>query len=190
MYSVSQSEQLTIFVASLGLGFLLGIMYDIFRTIRLSLTNSKIAVVVSDLLYFFFFGLFTFLFILALNKGEIRFYIIAGEIIGALFYYISFGIAAIKFTDLCVRGLKRVYKFIFKLISAPFRLIKCVFLHLSEKLKRLFKKTEKNSEKTRKKHLPKARIYVYNLFGIFLASLKPKKKGGARSGKEKKQEKA
>ncbi len=190
MYSVPQSEQLTIFVASLGLGFLLGIMYDVFRAIRLSLTNSKIAVIVFDLLYFFFFGLFSFLFILALNKGEIRFYIIAGEFIGALFYYISFGIAAIKFTDLCVRGLKRVYKFIFKLISAPFRLIKRVFLHLSKKLKRLFKKTEKNSEKTRKKHLPKARIYVYNLFGIFLASLKPKKKGGARNGKEKKQEKA
>ncbi len=185
MYSVGQSEQLSIFLSSLGLGFLLGILYDIFRAIRLSFTNSKIAVVIFDLLYFFCFGLFSFLFILALNKGEVRSYIIAGEIIGAFFYYISFGIAAIKFTDFLVTVFKRFYRFLFRIISTPFRLIKRFFSHLSGKLQTLFKKTEKNSKKMRKKHLPKLRMYVYNLFGIFLTSSRSAKKGGAGSGKEK-----
>lgn len=188
MYSVSQSEQLSIFIAALGVGFLLGVLYDVLRTIRLSLTSAKVAVVLFDLLYFFLFGLFTFLFILALNKGEIRSYIIAGELIGAVFYYISFGIAAIKFTNRFVKILKRFYEIVFRVISAPFRLIKRVFSHLSEKTRKLFRKTEKNSQKIRKKHLPKLRMYVYNLFGIFLASSGSVKKGGGKNGKKKEQE--
>lgn len=190
MYSVGQSEQLSIFLSSLGLGFLLGILYDVLRAVRLSFTDSKIAVVIFDLLYFLCFGIFSFLFILALNKGEIRSYIIAGEIIGAFFYYISFGIAAIKFTDFLVSRLKRFYCLIFKIISTPFRLIKRLFSNLSDKLKKLFVKTEKNSEKMKKKHLPKLRMYVYNLFGIFLTDSKSAGKGGAGNGKEKSKEKA
>ena len=190
MYSVPQSEQLSIFLASLGAGFLLGILYDVLRALRLSITLSKVAIVIFDLLYFFLFGLFSFLFILALNKGEIRSYIIAGELIGALFYYVSFGIVAIKFTDLFVKTLRRFYAIIFRLISAPFRFIKRIFSYLRIKINKLFKKTEKNSQKMRKKHLPKLRIYVYNLFGIFLASFNSSEKGGGKNGKEKEQKKA
>ena len=190
MYSVPQSEQLSIFLSALGVGFLLGILYDLFRAIRLSFSSSRIATVIFDLLYFFFFGLISFLFILALNKGEIRSYIIIGELIGALFYYVSFGIAAIKFTNILIRYLKRFYAFVYKVISAPFRLIKCLLNSLFKKTDRLLRKTEKISKKMRKKHFPKLQMYVYNLFGIFLASSTRFKKGGIKNGKEKEQKEA
>lgn len=185
MYSVPQSEQLAIFVSSLGLGFLLGVLYDILRALRLSLTKSKVAIIVFDILYFILFGLCTFLFILALNKGEVRFYIIAGEIIGALFYYISFGIAIIKITDRAVVILRRFYAFVFKVISAPFRLIKKAFRALTNKIMLFFNKTEKKSKKIPKKLLPKLRLYVYNLLGILFANKPIKKKGGRDFGKSK-----
>lgn len=186
MYSVPQSEQLSIFVASLGLGFLLGVLYDVVRAIRLSLPYSKIATVIFDLLYCFLFGIITFLFILALNKGEVRFYIIAGEIIGALFYYISFGIAVIKITDHVTAFLKKVYKLIFSIIRAPFRLLKRLFVAIKNKMLLLFKKSEKNSQKLRKKHLPKLRVYVYNLFGVFFTSAKPHRKDVGNLGNKEK----
>lgn len=190
MYSVPQSEQLTIFISSLGLGFLLGILYDILRALRLSLTKSKGALIFFDILYFLLFGFCTFLFILALNKGEVRFYIIAGELIGAIFYYISFGIAVIKITDHAVKLLRQFYAFLFKVISAPFRLVKKVFSALFEKISELFRKTEKKSSKMRKKLLPKLRLYVYNLLGILLANKPITKKGGRDFGKGKEDEKA
>lgn len=186
MYSVPQSEQLSIFVAALGTGFILGIVYDILRAIRLSFTSSKAAVVIFDLLYCFIFWLGSFLFIIALNKGELRFYIVAGEIIGALFYYVSFGIAAIKLTDVFVKFLKRFYSFIFRIISAPFRLLKRVLNHLKTKLLSHRKKSEKNMEKLEKKLLPKLRMYVYNLSGMFFISKNSEKKGGGSFGKENK----
>lgn len=190
MYSVPQAEQLSIFFASLGIGFLLGILYDFLRALRLSITNARPAIVIFDLLYFFLFGIISFLFILALNKGEVRSYIIIGELIGAFAYYISFGIVAIKITNALVKQLKKLYSFIFRLISTPFRFIKRILRCLFEKTDNLLKKTEKNSQKMRKKHLPKLQIYVYNLFGIFLARSTHSKKGGGKIDRKKKQEKA
>ena len=81
--------------------------------ICLSLTKSRTATIIFDILYFFSFGFFSYIFILALNKGEIRSYIIIGEIIGAVFYYFSFGIVAIRLTDKFVAIIKRIKKFIF-----------------------------------------------------------------------------
>ncbi|MBR4286603.1 MAG: spore cortex biosynthesis protein YabQ [Clostridia bacterium] len=183
MYSVPQNEQLAIFIFSLGLGFLLGVLYDVIRALRLSITRSKIVLVICDIIYFIAFGLISFLFILALNKGEIRFYIIVGEAIGALFYYVSLGIAVIKITDKAISILRRLYTLAFKIISTPFRGLVKAFSGIFKKLCKLFKKTEKKSSKIQKNLLPKARLYVYNLFGILLAGRHISKKGGRDFGK-------
>ncbi len=189
MYSVPQNEQLAIFALSLGLGFLLGVLYDIIRALRLSITKSKIVLIICDIVYFVLFGIISFLFILALNKGEIRFYIIIGELIGAFFYYISLGTAVIKITNKAVSLLRKFYTLVFKIISAPFRGLAKVFSGIFKKLRKLFKKTEKKSSKTRKNLLPKARLYVYNLFGILLAGRFNSKKGGRDFGKTEEEQK-
>lgn len=167
MYSFEQSDQLKFFLLSLGVGFALGVFYDILRALRLSVTNSKAATIIFDILYFAVFGLATFLFILAINKGQIRFYIIFGEIIGAAFYYFSFGIAAIKLTDIFVKAFRHFFAFVFKILFAPFRLVFKIFKKCFLKISSFFKKTRKNSEKNQKKLLPKLRMYVYNLYGMF-----------------------
>ena len=41
MYSFEQSEQLNLFLLSLGAGFVLGVVYDILRTIRLTISKGK-----------------------------------------------------------------------------------------------------------------------------------------------------
>ncbi len=186
MYSVPHSQQLNIFLCSLGVGFLLGIVYDVLRGIRLSFSESKFLIVIFDLLYFLILSFITFIFILALNKGEVRMYIILGEIIGLLFYYFSFGIAAVKATDKIIACLKKIYSVVFKAVSFPFRFVKRVFMVILGKIKENLAKTRKKNEKIKKKHLQKLRIYVYNLFGILLANRKSVKKGESSFGKEEK----
>ena len=109
MYNVYQSEQMLIFLASLGVGFLLGILYDFLRAVRLSFTRGKIAVIIFDLLYFFMVAFVSYIFILASNKGEVRSYIIIGELLGAVFYYFSLGFALMKLTDKFVSILKSFF---------------------------------------------------------------------------------
>jgi len=178
MYSFEQSQQLNLFLLSLGAGFILGIVYDILRTIRLTFFKGKVAIFIFDILYFLIFSFLTFLFFLAVNKGEFRAYMILGEILGFVFYYLSFGIVAKSFTDKFVLIFHKVLKTVFKIISAPFLLLFKVFSKFkgffSEKIKKLRQKSNKN----RKKHLQKLRLYVYNLLGIFCKQQNVKKKEG------------
>lgn len=183
MYSVPQNQQLIIFLASIGLGFILGILYDVLRAVRLTVSKSNILIVIFDIIYFLLFGFFTFLFILAMNKGEVRFYIPVGETLGWLFYYFSFGLAAIKITDILVKLIRGFFSLIIKLVTAPFRLIIKVFSIISAHLLLLFKKIGKISKKIAKKLLQKARVCVYNLFGVLLIRKKDTKKGGGNFGK-------
>ncbi len=187
MYTVDQNEQVLIFLASLGVGFLLGVLYDFLRAVRLSFTRGKIAVVIFDLIYFFSVAFFSYIFILAANKGEVRSYIIIGELLGAVFYYFSFGIAVVKITNRFVSLLKRFYSFVFKIISFPFRLIKRLVSRFFGKLSKFFKKSEKKSQKIQKKVLPKVRVYVYNLFGILCAGPRDSRKGGKADGNKQKE---
>ena len=178
MYSFEQSEQLNLFLLSLGAGFVLGVVYDILRTIRLTISKGKTIIFIFDILYFLIFSLATFLFFLAVNKGEFRSYMIFGEILGFLFYYVSFGIAAKSFTDVFVKAIHTVFSFTFKVVTAPFRAIFRVFSKIKVKFSHIFKKLNKKYEKNRKKHLQKLRLYVYNLLGIFGNQWFTKKKEG------------
>lgn len=185
MYGTPHSQQLLIFITALGVGFLLGILYDILRAVRLSLTKSKKANIFFDILYFIFFALFSYLYIIASNKGDVRLYILAGEVIGWAFYYFSFGIAVIKLTDIFVAFLRKCYSLIFKIITAPFLLIIRFFHTVSNKMCQKFKKTQKKSSKIQKRVLQKAHLYVYNLFGIICANSSKTKKGGIENGNQK-----
>ncbi len=187
MYNVYQSEQMLIFLASLGVGFLLGVLYDFLRAVRLSFTKEKVAVIIFDLLYFFMVAFVSYIFILAANKGEVRSYIIIGELLGAVFYYFSLGYALMKLTDKFILLLNRLYSFLFKIISFPFRLLKKIFLRIFGKIKVFFEKSEKKSKKIQKKVLPKARVYVYNLFGILCAGSQKLRKGGKAYGEGEKE---
>lgn len=190
MYNVEQSEQMLIFLASLGVGFILGILYDFLRALRLSFTRGKWSVIIFDLLYFFMVAFLSYIFMLASNKGEVRSYIIIGELLGAVFYYFSLGFALMKLTDKLALLLKRLYKFIFNIISFPFRLLKRVLQKLFGKLIIFLKKSSKKSQKIQKKVLPKWRVYVYNLFGILCAGSQKSRKGGKANGEGEKEESA
>ena len=50
-YLVSGPQQVRIFLYAVGFGFFIGIVYDLFRTLRLMLSGGKKAFIVSDILF-------------------------------------------------------------------------------------------------------------------------------------------
>lgn len=189
MYTVAQNEQTLIFFTSLGVGFLLGILYDIMRAFRLSFGKGKSVTVITDLIYFSLVAFCSYVYMLAANKGEVRSYIIIGELIGAIFYYFSLGVVAVKITERLAALLKKIRTLVFKAICVPLGLLKKVFSGIFRKMRSLLKKKRKNSQKIRKKHLPKLRLYVYNLVSILYAGKTSNRKEGAGLGKKEKEEK-
>lgn len=90
------SEQLTVFLWSCAFGFCFGIIYDIFRFLRVLKFNSKLQIYIQDILFMCVFGLYTFIFTAAYNFGEIRFYIVLGELLGLVSYRYTLGELTIR----------------------------------------------------------------------------------------------
>ena len=102
----SLTSQILIFVYSLALGIFLGFAYDIFRIIRMVINSRNIAIFIQDVLYFILSGGVTFLFVLSVNSGNSRFYILAGEGIGWIAYHITIGEVIYKCSNKTVNFVK------------------------------------------------------------------------------------
>lgn len=158
-YIQGLNAQTRIFFYSLGFGFLLGILYDVFRTVRLIISNSKSFVIFMDLLYFAVCAFLVFCFNMVVDSGHIRIYVVLGEILGWLIYYFSFGAIAI-------RAGNAVKKFIVRLANTVFKPFKRFFAFIKRKNNRLtqfFKKIIRKNEKKTKFILQKHKGIVYNL---------------------------
>lgn len=177
MYGVPLAVQTRVMLLALGLGFLIGILYDIFRIVRLSVSRGRAAVFIQDILFFFLFSGITFAFCLSQNNGEVRFYIVFAEVLGFLIYYFSFGAFVIKVSDTIINALRKLFELIVKLISFPVAL---VFRVLRGIYRFFVKISQKNSKKFGKKIkflLQRNRSVLYNTFGkVFVQKNKNKNK--------------
>ena len=141
MYMLTIADQTQLFLFALGLGFLLGIVYDLFRTERMAFTMRRVGVFLQDILFFLTCAAVTFLFLLAVNHGEIRGFIIAGEALGFFIYYFSFGLLAVRVSSFTIRTIRRFFHLIFTPFRALLRLLGRVF----GKIRRFARKTSKKN---------------------------------------------
>lgn len=161
IYIQGMAAQTQIFFYSLGFGFLLGILYDVFRTLRMIISRSRGFILFMDLLYFAVCSLLVFSFTLVTDGGRVRIYALAGMLMGWLIYYFSFGTVAIRFSNAVAGFFKRV-------IYAISHRLKVVFGRACGKLRKIrgkCKKIIRKSDKKAKFNLQKHRHIVYNLYG-------------------------
>ena len=133
-------EQLIIFLQSIVCGFFLGVVYEAFRTLHKIHKNSAVLMFFEDVIYAIISALITFLFIMAVNKGEIRAYILIGIAIGFLSYYQTLGRILNKLFELVFRCVSNVVKKLF----AP---LKKLILMIKDRLKGFRTKNAKKSKK-------------------------------------------
>lgn len=114
MELISIAAQTRLFFLSCGMGFLLGVLYDVFRLLRQIKKTGKIWVFACDFIYCVLCTFFSFSFILAANKGEVRWYILFGEFAGWLIYCIAIA----DITASAAKSLRREEKSYFPLFFA------------------------------------------------------------------------
>lgn len=164
LYGLSLATQTKNFLLSLGLGFMMGIFYDLFRIIRMSISKNKISVIISDLLYCIFLCFVTFLFCITVNEGQIRLYLLLGEAIGFAVYYFSLGAIIFSFSEFLVDFIKRCIKRFFCVLFFPF---KWIFIRIKGVFDKFLKKGRKRSKnlKNKSKFLLKVNKHLlYNLY--------------------------
>lgn len=97
------ASQLTIFLFSAILGAVLGVIYDAIRVFNAVVKENLVRIFVQDVLYFIISAVITFMYMLVVNGGEIRVYIVVGEAVGWLIYRATLG--------------KFIYKIVLKVVE-------------------------------------------------------------------------
>lgn len=164
LYGLSLAQQTKGFLLALGMGFLLGILYDIIRIIRLNISRGKSAVIICDIIFCAIACLCTFLFCLTVNEGEIRLYLVLGEVAGFGVYYFSLGAVIFSFSEKIIEFIKRLFRSVFRVLFFPFRWI---FGKMRKVFNNLLEKSRKKGKKLKNKSnflLKVNKLLLYNLF--------------------------
>lgn len=150
------------------LGLLIGFLYDLFRVTRKLLALGKIATFILDLCFSFFAALFTLLFLIAVNSGQFRAFILLGEAAGLWLYFNSLSVFILMLCEILARFIQKALRILWKIICvlfSPFRKLsgwiltrlKKPVLPLKNKLRNL-----KKNKRNRRLHLKRHKRIVYN----------------------------
>lgn len=113
----SVSQQTSFFLMSVVLGAALGVVYDFFRVFRIvfPLAAKTAAVAVQDIIFWLIYGFCIFCYGTIVCRGEIRFYVILGSLVGFVLYILTLGnlVTGIIRTVVTAfyKGLRKVYSF-------------------------------------------------------------------------------
>lgn len=156
------AQPVILFLEACVLGVLLGVLYDVFRILRLALPHGKIIVFVEDILYFFLITVISFAFVLLWADGVVRSFLLLGELLGGVVYFFTLSLLILKAAGLIIRAVKAVLHFLFRVTLLPvWRLIRRIG-HGCRKLWDFLASRYKIIHLKRKKHLKPAGGVVYN----------------------------
>lgn len=118
MWEISIHNQILTFLWSVVLGLLSCFLYDIIRSIRKVYKWKTGIIFVCDILLWIIFAFVTFLFLISRTNGEIRSYVLLGELLGFVILRISvsrfifkfFAFICLKFKKLCDYVKYRFYR--------------------------------------------------------------------------------
>lgn len=94
---ITLSSQIAVFFGTLALGAVLSLFYDVFRVFDVLLVYNFKRVFLADVSYLILCAIATFTYMLIKSMGEIRGYILIGELIGWIACRASIGRLSYKF---------------------------------------------------------------------------------------------
>ncbi|WP_262394792.1 spore cortex biosynthesis protein YabQ [Youxingia wuxianensis] len=160
---ITIAGQTWMFLMAIALGAALGACYDVFRVIRIAVVHPPVIVMVQDIIYCFVCAVATFLYMISVDCGQIRMFVLIGEIIGWVLYYFTLGTLVIGISKHIIQGVKYILGLLYKIFCAPIfsilKKIKGILLKLVKNLGKYLKKKAKIS----KNHLKKPYSLLYNL---------------------------
>lgn len=152
------SEQFMQFLSCLLIGALLGILYDIIRTVRSLLPHKNFFVALEDFLFIFIWAIQLMVFAMEQGRGVLRFYFFLGNIIGFAVYHFTIGNLIISVVRKTAEAIKKFLKILFSPFVRFFAFLRQILLKLFVKIKPKLKITNKNT----KIHLKAPLRMLYN----------------------------
>ncbi len=146
MWEISNFSQATNFCFSILLGVILGLVFDIVRSMRFIFKQGKLFLFFSDLMFWIISAFLVFIFNLIFTDGVLRGFILFGTLIGFLIerYFISY--FTVKFLRYIIHFLSKLYRIIIQKRNAILDRILAFIFTIIEKFRiniKIRKKTVK-----------------------------------------------
>ncbi len=110
----TSGQQMNLFIMSCLFGVPIGIVFDIFRTLRIIIPHGKIAVLIEDILFFLLYGIFIMCFTVTAARSEFRFYYCLGNLLGFILYFTTAGSIVTKFLRKIIEKIRELLRPIVK----------------------------------------------------------------------------
>ncbi len=154
------------FLLSVVLGAALGVVYDCFRALRVIFPPAakKGAVAAEDIIFWLIYGFCIFCYAAAFARGQVRFFMFFGSLIGFVLYLVTLGNLVIGVIRSVFGTFYRVLHQVYSRLIEPF--VK-LFKTICQKIVLVFVRNHKNAEITErsiKKPLKNAVSMVYNKY--------------------------
>lgn len=120
---LSMSRQAVLFFMTIGIGFVIGLVYDGFRILRKIIYHPDFLTYLEDVIYWLIVSVIMFYIMLNKNYGEIRFFSILGVFLGMCLYFLTLSALILKISLTIINFIKKLIIVIVKIILAPFKLI-------------------------------------------------------------------
>ena len=118
-YNQPLSDQVLIFISSIGPGVLIGFLYDVFFSFLRTFGNKRALTVTADLLFSLSATLLSFFYMIVYNSGTVRLNIIIAQVMGAVAFHYSLG----RYVSKPVEFIARMLTKLIKTILIPFVII-------------------------------------------------------------------
>lgn len=182
MTDLTLAKETRLFLLSIVVGVGLSLLYDLLRVLRLQTRHRPIVVSLEDLIYFLVCAAVTFGFALKDNSGQIRGYILIGELLGWGCWHLTAGELAVKIASGIFALLRRVVLAVARVALFPFYCLWKLVLKILGLLSRPMKLFLKKVIQTQKYNLKRKQMMLYNLSSRFQ---KKRQKGEERHGDQK-----
>jgi len=115
------------FLQAVLLGGALGFLYDVFRIIRIAIPTKNWVTFLEDVFFFLCAAVFTFFFLMQTTFGQVRFFIIVGECIGATLYFMAVSPIIMKISSTIIKVVRQIVRLILQWLVLPIlRLIRTI----------------------------------------------------------------
>jgi len=167
--NVAVSHQLLTSLYALLLGAALGVVYDIFRSLRLVGFKTFVLVFLEDVLFFAICTISLFSFYMQFSDGKFRIYIFIFTFVGFIIYYLTVG-------KLVIFLIQKIYNFLVKIVKSIFKkLVYPIFKRFFIPVFDFFRKKLGKIADFLKNLLPKTLKMLYNILRV------SKRKGSAKN---------
>ncbi|MEL7566727.1 MAG: spore cortex biosynthesis protein YabQ [Dehalobacterium sp.] len=134
--------QLINFITAIGIGFIIGILFDVYRGLWKKCTPSSKTMPLWDIFWWLLVTSLVFLILLNLNWGELRLYLLLGQIIGFVFYLKRISRYFLKNFILFLHCAEKIIKKIIMIIVIPFRVIKKIVVFPFKIVRLVFRRSK------------------------------------------------